>query len=441
MRILLVPFVTDLNRGDQALIWESINLIKDIYDNPEIVLMRGDDESQYHQTMRLGYPSIKSILRHPRRNYKSNDHIRYTLVDKILMGVLSICDFVQTGSLLLPINIVRKVTLRTLPQELRQSYEVYKTCDAIFIKGGGFIHSYGSVIEPYQMYFNLYSVLLGIAMKKDIYLLPNSIGPLKNRLAAKIAEYVLNHCKYVSVRESKSFEFLKNRKQLSAPVYLHYDLGYYLKASEFDAQHYLEEKGIDMEKPKVVITLRPYRFPGTHDAQNKMKNYITSVADIATWLNKEGNQIVFFAHTIGPSAHETDALAIKEVTSILEERKVLYTIIEDHNLNCRDSMAIYACFDVLVGTRFHSVIFAQNSMVPSIAITYGGHKGDGIMKDAEMGEYALPIENVDLDKLIANFSSLLKNKDRIVSKLKEFHRHVIAVRSLMIKEIQSLQYY
>ena len=32
-KVLLLPNNTDLNRGDQALVWESIRLIEDIYNN------------------------------------------------------------------------------------------------------------------------------------------------------------------------------------------------------------------------------------------------------------------------------------------------------------------------------------------------------------------------------------------------------------------------
>ena len=42
-KVILIPENTDLNRGDQALVWESIRLIKDIDQNSEIILMKGGD--------------------------------------------------------------------------------------------------------------------------------------------------------------------------------------------------------------------------------------------------------------------------------------------------------------------------------------------------------------------------------------------------------------
>ena len=52
-KVILVPGNTDLNRGDQALVWESIKVIKEVYDNPEVILMKGNDYRQYAQTDRL----------------------------------------------------------------------------------------------------------------------------------------------------------------------------------------------------------------------------------------------------------------------------------------------------------------------------------------------------------------------------------------------------
>ena len=66
-KVILIPGNTDLNRGDQALVWESVNVIKDVYDNPEVILMKGDDHRQFAQTERMGYPMIKAILKHPAR--------------------------------------------------------------------------------------------------------------------------------------------------------------------------------------------------------------------------------------------------------------------------------------------------------------------------------------------------------------------------------------
>ncbi len=438
MNVLLIPGNTDLNRGDQALVWESINVIKEVYDHPDITLVRDNDKRQYAQTEKLGYKSVLGILKHPARIIKkSNGHIRYSALDLFLVGSMAIIDLILTSCLLVPVKFVNQIALLFM-KDRKESFQAFKQCDAIFVKGGGFIHSYGSVIDPYQMYFLLFSILLGIRFKKDIYVLPNSIGPLKNRIAAFIADYALNHCKYVSVRESVSEGFLKKRKQTKVPIYRHADLGYFLTKSDIDAKQYLQGKGVRDDKPKVVVTLRPYRFPGSDSPEELYSHYINAFSSFCGALHAKGFQVILFAHTLGPSSHENDTLAIGRVAKELDRSGIPYVYIDDDSLTCRDVMAIYSCADYLIGTRFHSVIFAQNSCVPTIAISYGGNKGVGIMSDLGLDEYSIPMDEVSINKLSKTFDSMVKADDEYRAKLKGFRTRLMDDRAEMVSEIRRL---
>lgn len=439
MKILLIPGNTDLNRGDQALVWESINLIEEVYDNPEIILMRGDDHRQYVQTEQLGYGFVDNILRHPGR-VVHNNHIRYSKLDLILIGFRAIIDLIETLLLLVPCKFVNRLSLALLPPQYKTTYKEFSECDAVYVKGGGFIHSYGSVIDPYQMYFLLFNILLGLRFKKDVFILPNSIGPFKNKLAARLAERTLNRCKYISVRESVSKSFIEGNSNINVPVYRHSDLGYYLKSSSFDSEDYLIKQGVDIKKPKVAITLRPYRFPGKSNPEELYRSYIEAFVNFSKYIEGKGYQVVLCAHTLGPGAHENDTLAISEVASQLDELEIPHVMICDDSLNCKDVMALYSSFDYLVGTRFHSVIFAQNSLVPTIAISYGGNKGVGIMEDISLSEYTIPMDSVSNEILLAVFDNLVDNREKVVQKLRQHKEKIIEDRIDLIKEIKKVAF-
>ena len=436
-KILLIPGNTDLNRGDQALVWESINLIKEIYDEPDIILMRGDDYRQYEQTERLGYRFVDNILRHPGR-VVHNNHIRYSKLDLIIIGFRALLDLIESFLLLVPCKFVNSLSLAFLPSQYKATYKEFSECDAIYVKGGGFIHSYGSVIDPYQMYYLLFNILLGLRFKKNVFILPNSIGPFKNKIAARLAIQTLNRCKYISVRESVSKSFLEGNRNIKVPVYRHSDLGYYLKASSFNSDEYLKQHGVNINRPKVAITLRPYRFPGANNPKELYKTYIDSFVKFSKYIEGKGYQVVLCAHTLGPGAHENDTIAINEVAALLDETKTRYVKICDESLNCQDVMALYSSFDYLVGTRFHSVIFAQNSLVPTIAISYGGNKGIGIMEDLSLSEYSIPMNSVVFKELVAIFENLEENKVNVVQKLKQFRDRIKEDRFNLITEIKSV---
>ena len=437
-KVILIPGNTDLNRGDQALVWESVNVIKDIYDNPEVILMKGDDHRQFVQTEKMGYPMIKAILKHPARIFSQKQKINYSKTDVLLIGLVAVFDLLLTSLLLARCRIVNKFALLFMGKESTETFETFRHSDAIFVKGGGFIHSYGAVTDAYQMYYLLFYILLGIRHKKNVVVLPNSIGPLKSKLASRLADFALKRCRYVSLRESVSLKFMESRQYKDVPITLHSDLGYYLTASDLDSKAYLTNRGVDMSCKKVVITLRPYRFPGNSSSSELYEKYINGISDFSKLLVDKGYQIVFFSHTLGPSVHENDTIAIKEVCDKLETEKCPFIFIEDETLTCRDVMALYSCFDCLIGTRFHSVIFAQNSLVPTIAITYGGNKGVGIMEDSGLKDFSIPMEYVTCDELKIMFEHVEGAKDKIVNKLKTNRGQILLSRETMVKEIKSL---
>lgn len=178
-KIILIPSNTDLNRGDQALVWESINVIRDVYNNPNIILMKGNEHKQYAQTEKLGYPMISRILKHPNRVFFKRLHIRYSALDIILIGIVALFDFITSSLLLIRSKWINKLALLFMSQEIKDTFAVFKNCDAVYVKGGGFIHSYGAISDAYQMYFLLYHILLAIRHKKKVFVLPNSIGSVK----------------------------------------------------------------------------------------------------------------------------------------------------------------------------------------------------------------------------------------------------------------------
>lgn len=82
MKAIIVPGITDMNKGDQALVWESYRIVKDTELYSDIyILNSGDTEAEKKnlssQTEKRGYPLLENILKHPRRGqHKDNEHIQ-----------------------------------------------------------------------------------------------------------------------------------------------------------------------------------------------------------------------------------------------------------------------------------------------------------------------------------------------------------------------------
>ena len=228
----------------------------------------------------------------------------------------------------------------------------------------------------------------------------------------------LKGCKLVTARESISADVLSKSLKAKVPVFP--DLGFFLQSDDkLKMKKYLVEKGVPIEDKKcVAITMRPYRFPSSDDPEEAYKNYKKSFADFIYYLDSKGFHTVLVEHTLSRNTHEDDGSSIRDILPLIEGCS--YTFINDHSLNCRELKSLYSNCNYMVGTRFHSVIFAMAEGVPSIAISYGGNKGDGIMKDIGLSEYVIPIDKISYELLKQKFDSLVKNEHIVLNKINRY---------------------
>lgn len=79
------------------------------------------------------------------------------------------------------------------------------------------------------------------------------------------------------------------------------------------------------------------------------------------------------------------------------------------DLDHRQVWALYGHADVVIGTRFHSVIFGLTHQVPAIAVQYE-HKTRGIMRDLDLEQWVLDMEEVTADRVLALYRRLQEDE-------------------------------
>ncbi|SDM17193.1 hypothetical protein [Pedobacter antarcticus] len=173
MNAIIVPGVTDLNKGDQALVWESWRLAKDtgLYDEI-LILDAGDTDEERKllckQSEDRGFKLLENILKHPRRGrHKSGEHIKESKFELIKQIRNAGVDFYNTWFLIRICKDLDKVKKHFDARTYRTVEEFHKA-KTIFVKGGGFIHAYGEKTAPYLMWYFLFYVRLAKAMGKEV---------------------------------------------------------------------------------------------------------------------------------------------------------------------------------------------------------------------------------------------------------------------------------
>ena len=131
----------------------------------------------------------------------------------------------------------------------------------------------------------------------------------------------------------------------------------------------------------------------------------------------ENYKVILVVHTRAVNEHENDEACIDDILEMIKKipNNNVYKI-KDDQMNCYDLKKLYGFCDYVIGTRFHSVIFSIEQLIPCIAVTYGGNKGDGIMKDLELDEYSIKIGELNSNLLISTFNKMVKDEKNIKNK-------------------------
>ena len=176
------------------------------------------------------------------------------------------------------------------------------------------------------------------------------------------------------------------------------DCGFAFEPSgTFDARSFL---GVGPGASLVGFTVRQWLAP---KAQARYERAVAALADHV--IESYGAHVVFVAQVT--SQHHADDDRI--VSARVADRMRLPAHVIHDRLDHRTLKSLYTTLDLLVGTRFHSVIFALNMGVPALAIEYE-HKTTGVMTDLGLGAWVIDIEAVTPEGLIATFDCLVAHR-------------------------------
>lgn len=439
MNAIIVPGITDLNKGDQALAWESYRLVNDLGLFSRVFMIASGDNAEERkrisgQSLKMGYFLLENIMPHPRRGkHRDNEYVtesKFQLSKQILNALF---DFINTKVLLTVcenLNLVKAL----FPSKVYRTLKHFHEADAVFVKGGGFIHAYGEKTAPYLMWYFLFYVRLAKKLRKKVIFLPNSFGPFQGLTVKSQIKYVFDKLDLVYARDNLSSEKLGILLKRHIPV--EFDLGFFLKeGSQKSVDELLEKYNLSRKDKIIGLTIRPWRFPGYSEPDVLYKKYINTVAEFSKFLIRNGFVVALCNQSLGPNSHEDDRNAIRDLCQIIEHPKLVWI---NEDVSCDLLKALYSCFYLFIGTRFHSIIFSLTSKVPSIAIAYGGNKAQGIMDDFELGDFVVKIEDVNPELLIQKFTKALAEYEMIKIKINNSLSKITSSRERLIADIQNI---
>jgi polysaccharide pyruvyl transferase WcaK-like protein len=150
------------------------------------------------------------------------------------------------------------------------------------------------------------------------------------------------------------------------------------------------------------------KYSTLHPRDETYNAYLESLAVFAGWLLEHDYDIRLL---LG----DADTDVIEEFRSVLARQVGAYDhdrIVEQPITSVHDVLAGLAATDIVVATRFHNVLLSLLLNKPVIAITFH-HKCSSLMREMTLSEYCHDIDEMNADRLIAQFKELEGNSESV----------------------------
>ncbi|SCY48921.1 polysaccharide pyruvyl transferase CsaB [Alkaliphilus peptidifermentans] len=274
----------------------------------------------------------------------------------------------------------------------------------VVISGGGSVLQ--DVTSSRSLMYYLAIIYIAKKMGKKVMFYGNGFGPINKAINKKMSAYIINQVDAITVRDFQAKELMKS---------IGVNKNIIVTADVTFSMELLDKKNIDLileseelltDKKLIGISVRSWKD------ENKYKQIVAKIAD---YLNKMNYQIVFI-----PMQYPDDVKISLEIVELMETSG---KVIEKPYLP-KEILSIISRFDLLIGMRLHSLVFAAIALVPMVGLEYDP-KINSFLKIAGQ-QSGGNVKDLDFIHLCTTIEGVLNNKESYsgkLQKIKESMKH------------------
>jgi polysaccharide pyruvyl transferase WcaK-like protein len=256
-------------------------------------------------------------------------------------------------------------------------------------------------------------------LNRSMFAWTQSYGPLSTPIIRFLATIDLKAQPVIFCRGQDCLEEVKGllpRKY----IYSYPDIAITLDYDALWAKGYMKKKhlpgsGFVSLSPSAVI----YSKSHTLEAKNL---HIQTLKKICTDLIAKGLEIVIVPHTFRPGKHHPnvcDYATSRVLLESLEKQEGIFLVDED--LSASELKSIISLAQCHIGGRYHSVVAALSSGVPTLSLSWHPKYRD-VMREYGVEDFVLDDYNDSSKSLL---DDLIKNREEIASKISSAHERVL----------------
>ncbi|MGI8351378.1 polysaccharide pyruvyl transferase family protein [Niallia circulans] len=376
-KITVMNAYTWFNKGDAGILLGTLNEINRVFskENIEINILSFTpevDNSHYGKVENVKRVYSNILNPYPFNKTKKGKFIAIT---KLAYNAI--------------LNTILFFIFRGLAFKKMKQLSILKESDIIIVCGGGFLGG-----KKFNSLMHLYQIFIATFLERPVVIWGTSIEPPSNSVLKKITERILKRTTHILPREEVTYNYVQtfmNKDQFSFTP----DLAFMVPKENSEEVEYIWDNLIPRNKKIIGLTVRDWHFPRSEDKEKALENYKKTIVETITTISQELNSVfVFIPQVIFQG--DDDRIIAKEIKSKLEKQESL--IILENDISPNEIKELISRFDMFLGTRMHSNIFALGAEVPTVAIAYE-HKTNGIMGVLELDDYVIDIEDVTPEKL------------------------------------------
>lgn len=429
MKIALTNCWHDDNKGDSGIAWGTIESILHNYPNARISLISTFSEND---------PRYENSFRHLQKKFPFIN-IYGSLIERMdayspKISSKRMNNFVRRGwwSVHLIRSLLVLLLIDILPRKFRNnpSLKVIQQSDLVISKGGHIFYAI-NFLDLFGMLFHSYPLLLAWRLKKPFGIYAQSIGPFYNLAPRLFIKWLFFKAKFLLVRERISKQELIQCGIPEEKITVVPDAAFGLTPNLTERVKVLLETNGLIPNSFVVFTPRQWVFKTEFNRQK----YLEGVAETADFVIENLSlKVALVSHTQGPTKIEDDRIVVEDIYKLIKNKE--NTVIINEDLSPTELMSLYSQSKFVVGTRFHSIIFALIGKRPCIAISYSGPKAHGIMQMFGLEEFVINIDEFKTEDCVKLIKIILDQytgiQERIALKLEIIQSEILSTPKYLL---------
>ena len=406
--ILIINFHSTKNAGDFSLLMAAVDILNAAFESPRIIVSANwPNENAYRDLKIEVVPSFWTLAG------VSRDKNIIKQIHKLLWSFLKIA-------------LLRKqknncdVEPNLLPW--RQLLMSYQCADLVVGVSGNQFYSTGRFGWPFPA--SMCSVAMAHIYKKPLYILPQSIGPLKRVWEKMFLRSTYRKARKVFLRDNKSMQLAK---EIGLPLHkVDYapDPAFQLKpALNHEALNILKGYGYTNSIPALGVTIIA---PMGHSlVEDEVKNYYSVITSgLEKFLRTYNAKVMIFNQVSGPTINEDDSYFSEMICKKLQN-KSLNIIHVNEQLNPRLLKACYGYMTAFVASRLHSGIFSLSMLVPTLFIGYLS-KTKGLLNACGLDDSLVEIKDLTEELFWEKLTTIWGNLEAEKAKIKIVLPNILA---------------